>query len=255
MGFKMKYDIKKDYLPIKHTSPRRRAGILMPRVGFIVAHDTGNYNSTAQGNVSYYKRTHGSMSASAHLFVDDKEIIECIPAVTQDPEKAWHVLYGKILDNKIYGDDANDIAIGVEYCFGGNIDADESYKRYVWVMAYICYLYELDPAKAIIGHEIIDPGRKVDPSNGLSYSGRTYQQLLEDVVIEYHNCLEEEGEKLNLQHDWQWDMLVNVLKALHNKGQLHSSEWAEKAEKRELSLSELSFLNIVLLERITSPKK
>lgn len=186
MGFKMKYEIITDYLP---KPSYRRPGHLISKVGFIVAHDTGNKGSTARNNVTYFKNSANDIKASAHIFVDDKEIIECIPALKGTPEKAWHVLYDRPLDNQLYGDDANDIAIGVELCYGPKINADEAYKRYIWVMAYICYKFGLDPAKAIIGHHKLDPGRKTDPQNALSQMGRSYDQLLIDVVKEYKECI------------------------------------------------------------------
>ena len=55
---------------------------MSPGVKFVVAHDTGNPNSTAGQNVAYYEQSRNELSASAHLFVDDREIIECIPALT-----------------------------------------------------------------------------------------------------------------------------------------------------------------------------
>lgn len=164
--------------------------MIFPGVKFAVAHDTGNAGSTADNNVSYFERTANDANASAHIFVDDKEIIECIPALTSDkPEKAWHVLYNTTKDNELYGYEANDAAIGVEYCYGANINAAESYKRYVWVLAYICYKFNLDPAKAVVGHFILDPARKTDPKSGLAASGRTYEQLLKDIVSEYNNSI------------------------------------------------------------------
>ena len=52
-----------------------------------------------------------SIVASAHIFVDDKECIVCIPVT----EKAWHVLYNTPTDNQWYNADANnDVAFGVE---------------------------------------------------------------------------------------------------------------------------------------------
>jgi LysM repeat protein len=185
MGFKMKYEIKKQYLT---SGSLRRSGIKMPQVGFLVAHDTGNPGSTAEGNVGYYERSRNDMSASAHIFVDHDSIVECVPFLTGTPEKAWHVLYNVTTDNAMYGDDANDIAGGVEMCFGPGIDSGESYKRYVWVLAYACYKFNLNPAKHIVGHKILDPGRKIDPHNGLKYMGKTYEQLLLDVIAEYNDC-------------------------------------------------------------------
>ncbi len=185
-AFKMRYVVTPRYL----TAPsRRRSGRpISPTVKFIVAHDTGNPGSTAAGNVTYYERSRNDVSASAHLFVDDREILECIPALTEAPEKAWHVLYGVQTDNRLFGYDANDAAIGVEYCYGGSIDADEAYRKYTWVIAYACYRFGLDPGTSVVGHFFLDPTRKTDPVTGLARSRRTYEGLLRDVVAEHAAC-------------------------------------------------------------------
>lgn len=189
----MKYEIIADYLPYyPGVKMQRRQAFALSKVGFVVAHDTGNPNSTAKGNVTYYKNSAKTAYASAHIFVDDKEIRECVPLLTGKPEKANHVIYNVTTDNIMFGDDANDIAGGVEYCFGSNINSDEAYKRFVWVLAYICYKFNLKPTSSVVGHFILDPGRKIDPENGLSKSGRSYSQLLIDVVTEYNNCIAEE---------------------------------------------------------------
>lgn len=186
MGFKMKYEIKKQYLT---PNSLRRSGTKMPYVGFLVGHDTGNPGSTASGNVGYYERSRNVVSASAQIFVDDKEIIECIPFLTGTPEKAWHVIYNVTTDNRMYGDDANDIAGGVELCWGGAIDNEEAYKRYVWVLAYACYKFKLDPARDIVGHDVLDPARKIDPTNALKRLGKNNHLLRADVIAEYNDCL------------------------------------------------------------------
>lgn len=192
MDFTKKYPI----IPLFLTpNSRRRPCIPIQGVHFIVAHDTGNPQSTARNNVNYYERTcNGDPAipnwgpASAHIFVDDKEILECVPALTQQPEKAWHVRYNVTADNKLYGYDANDAAIGVEYCYGTNINADEAYKRYIWVLAYLCFTFKLDVRTAIVGHFMLDPQRKTDPVSGLAHSRRTYEQLLNDVIEEFDKC-------------------------------------------------------------------
>ncbi|HET6225198.1 MAG TPA: peptidoglycan recognition family protein [Bacteroidia bacterium] len=188
MSFKQKYTITPNYLT---SGTKRRSGLLItPAVKFVVAHDTGNKNSTASQNVRYYEISVNEISASAHLFVDDTDIIECIPALTSDfPEKAWHVLYSVPVDNQLFGYNANDAAIGVEYCYGDSIDADEAYRKYIWVLAYICYKFQLNPKTSIVGHHFLDPKRKTDPVTGLAYSRRTYEQLLKDIVNEYNECL------------------------------------------------------------------
>lgn len=207
MGFQMKYAITPDYIT-KGTA--RRSGRTMGEVIFAVAHDTGNKNSTARNNVNYYKRSCNDEKASAHLFVDDREILECVPALTGPPEKAWHVMYQMPKDNELYGVDANDAAVGVELCYGDNINADEAYKRYVWVLAYICYLFDLDPSGAITAHMILDPKNRTDPENALSESGRSYDQLLVDIVTEYNACKANGGNVM--AETWMQD-IMNKAKA------------------------------------------
>jgi N-acetylmuramoyl-L-alanine amidase len=175
-----RYSIIQSMLP---SPSKRRSGKLIQKVKFLVAHDTGNPRSTARNNVSFYTRTAQQESASAHLFVDDKEIIECVPAFSS-AEKAWHVWYSTPIDNELYGVNANDAAIGIEYCYGNNINADEAYKRYVWVMAKLCDQYELNPERDIVGHYFLDPKRKTDPVTGLAHSRRSYEQLLRDVLAD-----------------------------------------------------------------------
>lgn len=178
----MKYPIKTQLIPF---GTKRSSGLPIEKVRFIVCHDTGNPRSTAQNNVDYYIRSCNEQSASAHLFVDDKEIIECIPAF-KNPRKAWHVLYQKPKDNELFGDDANDAAIGVELCYGDNINAEESYKRYIWVIAYLLHYHGLTPDK-IVSHHILDPERKTDPDSALKTMGKTYAQLVEDIRKEYES--------------------------------------------------------------------
>jgi N-acetylmuramoyl-L-alanine amidase CwlA len=182
----MKYQITHKLIPIKATLPNRRSGSNISKVRFLTAHDTGNLDVPANNYYRNYNRTYGEKSASAHIFIDDTEIIEVIPAF-KNPEKAWHVLYDRPLDNQKYGDDANDCAIGCEMCyFTDKARSQKAYEKYVWVLAYLCHIYNLNPKTDIIGHMILDPQRKTDPANGLRYSSHTYQNLLDDVAIEYN---------------------------------------------------------------------
>ena len=167
---------KKDYIP---TRTKRRSGEKLKKVQFIVAHDTGNPNSTAQGNVTYYKNSCNTISASAHIFVDDVCAIECVPLT----EKAWHVLYDKPQDNKRFGVDSNDAAIGVELCYFPKDKARslKAYNNYVKVLADLCKTYKLDPLTKIAGHDELDPGRKTDPNNALRFINKNTKDLLNDV--------------------------------------------------------------------------
>jgi hypothetical protein len=159
-------------------------------VRFIVVHDTGNPGASARAHARWYRNDPDpppKVVSSAHLFVDDEEIVETIPSRT-GAEQALHVLRNRTTDDVLYGVDANRAAIGVEYCFGGGIDAAGAYDRFVWVTAYLCDLHGLDPTRDVVGHQVLDPGRKTDPGNGLRRSGRSYERLLKDVVTMYRDC-------------------------------------------------------------------
>jgi len=188
MNFKMKYVITPMYLP---SNTKRRSGIKADKIKFSVAHDTGNPNSTAKNNVDYYTKSANELSASAHLFVDDTHILECIPMFTGTPEKAWQVLYDKPLDNQKYGAESNNAAFGVELCYGSKINAQEAYKRFIWIFAYGAYKFNLNVNDFILGHFQLDPARRTDPNNALNLMGKTFEQFLKDVIAEYNDCLSE----------------------------------------------------------------
>jgi hypothetical protein len=185
MAFKMKYQIKQLFLS---SGTKRRSGLLANKIKFIVAHDTGNAGSSARANVMYYEKSANEMSASAHLFVDHYEIIECIPAFNK-AEKAWHVRYDAgTVDNDRFGTEANDASIGVELCYGDPINTRDSYARYVWTLAWLCEVYGLEPRLHIVGHYELDPKRKTDPVNALKTIGKTMDDLLDDVAFELELC-------------------------------------------------------------------
>lgn len=158
----------------------RRSGQKIKGVAFIVAHDTGNDGSTADQNVTYFINSAKDTQASAHYFVDDKQIIRCIP----EEEKAWHVRYDVPKDNQLYGKDANDWSIGVELCFSskGSMDNGKSYQNYVDLMASLCQKYHIDPTFGIVGHYLLDPTRRTDPINAFKFIGRTWETFIADVV-------------------------------------------------------------------------
>lgn len=170
----MSYPITRDY--ISKGNARGGEPLTSSKPKFIVAHDIGNGASTAYQNRTFFNRE--QPNASAHTFIDDKTILEIIPL----NEKAWHVIYNVPTDNALFGDDANDIAIGVELCWGGSISFQEAYKRYVWYMAYLCCTYGLDPRTKIVPHSLLDPKRKTDvDKNAFAKNGITWAQFINDV--------------------------------------------------------------------------
>lgn len=179
-----KYQIERRYIAKRsNTRPGTRMTTGVP--AFFVAHDTGNPGADAENHYRYFNGLVGR-SASAHTFIDDKRILEIIPTGTgPDPgEKAWHVLYNVKTDNERFGYNANDAAIGVELCYGGAIDFEAAYKRFVWYLAFCSTKFGKDPRLFIPSHKQLDPARKIDCDNALKAGGRTLKDLITDVVAE-----------------------------------------------------------------------
>ncbi|NJJ37807.1 N-acetylmuramoyl-L-alanine amidase family protein [Paenibacillus apii] len=181
---KNKYTIERHYIDVRH-NVRPGTRLISGTPGFLVAHDTGNPGATADNHFNFFQNWTGD-SRSAQVFIDDKKILEIIPTGTgADPaEKAWHVLYNLPTDNERYGDDANDIALGVELCFGGKIDFAAAYDRFVWYLAYCCDKWGLNPLTHIPSHKQLDPARKRDCDQALAAGGKTLKGLLYDVAAE-----------------------------------------------------------------------
>ncbi|MDW3963695.1 N-acetylmuramoyl-L-alanine amidase [Staphylococcus saprophyticus] len=162
---------------------------------FAVAHDTGNPNTTAQDNVNYYKNSYNidwSLVASAHIFVDDKECIVCIPVT----EKAWHVLYNTPIDNNWYNADANDVAFGIEGSyFDDKARSRKSLDNMARVMAYLCNYWKIDYKTEVPGHQDIQSD-KVDPGNLLQAAGYSRNvSNFDKQVAKYINGVKEDSNK------------------------------------------------------------
>ena len=150
---------------------------------FAVFHDTGNINSTAQNNVDYYINTYNidiSLTASAHLFVDDQEAILCIPT----DEKAWHVRYETTQDVKWYGYHANDAAIGLEACyFTSRARSLKSLDNACRVMAALCQSWNINHWDHMPGHQDLQQDKQ-DPGNLLAACGyRRHDMIVIDQTV------------------------------------------------------------------------
>ncbi|WP_199689933.1 MULTISPECIES: peptidoglycan recognition family protein [Clostridia] len=170
---KDQYSIERRYVSNKSARPRlKNLG-----VQFLVAHETANNNADADAHYNYFQSI--TFEASAHTFIDDTKILEIIPPY----EKAWHVQYKTPKDNQLYGDDANDIAIGIELCRTG--DFNKAYDRYVWYHAYLCKKFGLNPKKDIVAHQTLDPSRRSDPQSWLEPNGISWAEFIADVYEYY----------------------------------------------------------------------
>lgn len=231
MDFKSKYNIRYDLLT---KGSKRRSGKSANGIKFIVAHDTGNKNSTAANNVAFYKRK--DEFASAHTFIDDKEIIEIIPATKGNTEKAWHVRYETTTDNLAYDNDSNDSAIGVELCYGTNIDFQKAYDKYVWYITYLTILYDLNPYTDITGHFILDSARRTDPVNALRFGGKSWTEFLLDVISLYEKYKDSE---IDMKEDEKVEPKLND-KSKPNLREGMTSEYVNLLENTLIALGYFS---------------
>lgn len=181
MGIKNKYQIERDYI----SNPLARSGqkLVGGEPEFFVAHETANNSGNADAHQHYFNNI--DFQTSAHTFIDATKILEIIPL----DEKAWHVQYQKTIDNALFGDDANDVAIGVELCRTDNFAA--AYDRYVWYFAYLCQKFDKNPRKDIVAHSKLDPQRRSDPQSLLKPNGITWDEFIDDVQNYFDNWNEE----------------------------------------------------------------
>lgn len=179
-----KYPIERRYIT-KRSNTRPGTPLTTGSPAFFIVHDTGNPGATADNHFTYFNNLK-DRSASAHVFIDDKRILEIIPTGSgADPaEKAWHVLYKVTTDNDRFGYNANDAALGVELCYGGKINFAEAYKRFVWYLAYCCKRWSKNPSTHIASHKQLDPGRKFDCDQALAIDSKTLKDLIYDVAAE-----------------------------------------------------------------------
>lgn len=123
------------------------------KIQYIVIHDTGNTNKGAGANNHYLYFNGGNRNASAHYFVDDKEILQLV----EDTNSAWHVGDGK----GRYGI-TNSNSIGIEICVNSDGDYAKAVQKTVELTAYLMNKHNIHLNK-IVRH--YDASRKNCPAS------------------------------------------------------------------------------------------
>ncbi|MDE6182370.1 MAG: N-acetylmuramoyl-L-alanine amidase, partial [Eubacteriales bacterium] len=123
----------------------------------LVIHYTANNGDTAKGNCNYFKT--GNRNASAHYFVDEKEVWQSV----EDNDTAWHCgTKGTYYHNSC----RNENAIGVELCSekdskGNYYFNDETIKNAVELVKMLMKKYNI-PVENVVRH--YDVTHKVCPA-------------------------------------------------------------------------------------------
>ena len=120
-------------------------------IKYIVVHDTGNTGKGADTNAHYNYFNSADRQASAHYFIDDKQILRII----KDSDKSWHCGDGKGKYNI-----TNENSIGIEMCINSDGDFEKTKENTLELIKYLVERYNID-FKNIVRH--YDASRKICP--------------------------------------------------------------------------------------------
>lgn len=121
------------------------------KIEYIVIHDTGNEAPLAHAEAHYNYFNNAKRNASAHYFVDEKQILQII----EDADTAWHVGDGK----GKYGI-TNQNSIGIEICINDGNYSTEIAKT-IELVKYLMKKYNI-PFDKVVRH--YDASRKLCPA-------------------------------------------------------------------------------------------
>lgn len=123
-----------------------RSGVNKPR--FIVIHETDNTNKGAGAQNHYLYFNGGNRGASAHYFIDDKEIIQTV----EHNVKSWHNGKKYKPTSQLNNPECNNSnSIGVEICVNSDGDYNKARANAIWLTKRL--MRELNiPVDRVIRH-------------------------------------------------------------------------------------------------------
>ncbi len=120
-------------------------------IKYIVIHDTGNPNKTANA-LNHWRYFGGAnRNASAHYFVDDHSIIQ----IVDDKNAAWHVGDG----GGRFGI-SNQNSIGIELCIDQGSNRAIAKKHLLMLVHHLMLVYNIDKSHVVRHY---DASRKICP--------------------------------------------------------------------------------------------
>ncbi len=133
---------------VKYNFVKGRGG---KKIEYIVIHDTGNEQALADAEAHFKYFNGGNRNASAHYFVDEKQVLQII----EDTDTAWHVGDGK----GKYGI-TNQNSIGIEICINDG-DYTTEIKKTLELVRYLMQKHNV-PFENVVRH--YDASRKLCPA-------------------------------------------------------------------------------------------
>lgn len=140
------------------------------QIKYIVIHDTGNKSVGANAEAHYKYFSGGNRNASAHYFVDDKQVIQII----EDEKASWHV-----------GDGAgkfgitNSNSIGIEICVNQDGNYEKAFDNAVQLTKELMKKYNI-PVDRVVRH--FDASRKVCPASMYPNDWLKWRQFREELI-------------------------------------------------------------------------
>ena len=123
-------------MPVKYNFSSRYGS----NIKYLVIHDTGNKSKGANALAHYKYFNGGNRNASAHYFVDDKEIIQ----IVGDSKSSWHVGDG----SGKYGI-TNRNSIGIEMCINSDSDYNKAYKNTIELVKNLMVKFNISDENVI----------------------------------------------------------------------------------------------------------
>lgn len=196
----------------------------------IVLHETATPGATAQNEFDYFNSA--ERGASAHAFVDWKEVIQCVPY----EEVAWHA-----------GPTANGRYIGIELCHATTKEQfDRTWDRAVSLFANLFRQYDLGEVSVdtLLSHaEVSARWRETNHTDPIDYFrkfGKTVNEFRDAVSA----ALKGEGEMIYNYVDENMPAWARpTIQKLLDKGYLVGNE------KGELELNDTMLKLLVIQDR------
>lgn len=140
-----------------------------PKIKYIAIHDTGNTRTGADANAHFNYFNSADRQASAHYFVDDKQILRII----KDENRSWAVgdAGGK------YGI-TNDNSISIEMCINKDANQDIVYQKTLELTKYLMDKYNI-PLKNVVRH--YDASRKICPYTWSKNNWQKWYRFKDDL--------------------------------------------------------------------------
>ena len=153
------------YRPIRYNYSRRKGATIK----YLVIHDTGNDSKGADTMAHYRYFNGGNRNASAHYFVDDKQVVQLVG----DSLSAWHVGDGR----GRYGI-TNANSLGIEMCINSDGNYAKMYYHTVELAKNIMQKFNI-PIERVVRH--YDASRKSCPNHMRKSGWQAWAQFKRDI--------------------------------------------------------------------------